>query len=63
MTQCQRIYKALKSGRKLTALDIHRISGSLCASRRMFELMKSNRRIVRGWRKLDGRKYRCWSLA
>ncbi len=61
-TQCERIYKALRSGRVLTSLTIFRVSGSLCANRRMSDLMKDNRRILKGWKVIDGRRFRVWYM-
>lgn len=38
MSQTQKIYKALKRGRRLTMLSIHRLCGSLNGHRRLAEV-------------------------
>lgn len=72
-TQVDKIYKALKAGRVLTALDIFRISGSLSATRRITDIVRIGPKaahphagrivIARGWKVVKGRKYRSYRMA
>ncbi len=64
MSQTQKIYKALKAGRRLTMASIHSLCGSLNGHKRIAEVERqygvavSRRSITR-----NGRKLTQWSLA
>lgn len=64
MSQTQKIYKALKQGRKLTMLSIHKLCGSLNGHRRIPEVERIyGVHVTKTKIERNGRKLTQWSLA
>lgn len=64
MTQTQKIYKALKSGRRLTMASIHSLCGSYNGHKRIREVERQyGIAVARRSIKRNGRRLTQWSLA
>lgn len=63
MTQTQKIYSALKKGRRLTMASIHSLCGSLNGHKRIAEVERIyGVRVARRSIRRNGRKLTQWSL-